>query len=89
MDEVQRLRSSITFLLYRDRPPQIDLRVRSDARWLIQEIHRRKPESSPNQDGGPCVGSKLEESSISMRVVEAGEGHFSVISHLVEAEDLT
>jgi hypothetical protein len=55
VDEVQRLRGSIILLLYRDRPPQIDLRVRSDAGWLIEEIHRRKSKQTRTaKDAEPC-----------------------------------
>ena len=42
VDEVLRLRGSIVLLLYVDRAPEIDLRVRGDARWLIEEIRKRK-----------------------------------------------
>ena len=44
IDEVRRLGGTIVLLLHVDRPPQIVLRLRRDAEWLIEEIRRRKPE---------------------------------------------
>lgn len=44
IDEVRRLGGSIVLILHVDAPPQLDLRIRRDAGWLIEEIRKRKPQ---------------------------------------------